>query len=306
LLGLGPWNHKQLSVVEAHTGKLVQSLPIDDYMNDFDINPDCTKLVTVSDRHRLKIWNLVNGKELATPELGPDDQYISRAAFSPDGRWLITDQTRQHALRGAQTGKVVFQLKAGLGSYSFSPREPVFSPDGKRVVTIWNSAPEIAWVWDTQTGKLVSSFTCAEFGGRHLGPVSFSQDGEWIAMAFGSASANIWEAATGKELQVLRGHGAGVNSVVFSADKNLVLTASDDRTVRVWDALTGEVRAVFQGHEEPVVSARFIPDGNVLSIDKKGAARVWPVDPLAAARIRATRQLTDGERKRYEITTQNQ
>ena len=49
--------------------------------------------------------------------------------------------------------------------------------------------------------------------------------------------------------------------------------------------------------------AQFIPEGHILSVDKNGSARVWPVDPLPTARARAPRELTAEERKQYEVPT---
>ncbi len=52
-------------------------------------------------------------------------------------------------------------------------------------------------------------------------------------------TARVWDAATGKELAVLRGHEDRSTSAQFSPDGERVVTASDDSTARVWDAATG-------------------------------------------------------------------
>jgi WD40 repeat protein len=43
------------------------------------------------------------------------------------------------------------------------------------------------------------------------------------------------DAATGKEIAVLRGHDDYVQSAGFSPDGSRVVTASYDRTARIWD-----------------------------------------------------------------------
>jgi WD40 repeat protein len=43
------------------------------------------------------------------------------------------------------------------------------------------------------------------------------------------------DAATAKEIAVLRGHKKSVVSVAFSPDGARILTASDDNTARIWD-----------------------------------------------------------------------
>ena len=51
-------------------------------------------------------------------------------------------------------------------------------------------------------------------------------------------TARVWDAATGRQLLVLRGHRAAVSSVAFAAGGTRVATASQDGTVRIWDVTT--------------------------------------------------------------------
>jgi WD40 repeat protein len=45
----------------------------------------------------------------------------------------------------------------------------------------------------------------------------------------------VWDASTGAELNVLKGHTDSVNSVAFSRDGMRIVSGSYDETVRVWD-----------------------------------------------------------------------
>jgi hypothetical protein len=56
-----------------------------------------------------------------------------------------------------------------------------------------------------------------------------------VVTASGDKTARIWDAESGKEIAVLKGHTGSVWSAAFSGDGKRVVTASADRTARIWD-----------------------------------------------------------------------
>jgi WD40 repeat protein len=89
-------------------------------------------------------------------------------------------------------------------------------------------------------------------------------------------TARIWDAATGKEIAVLRGHEDVVNSAAFGPDGSRIITASGDNTARIWDAATGREIMVLRGHEGVVNSAAFSPDGSrIVTASGDKTARIW-------------------------------
>jgi WD40 repeat protein len=91
--------------------------------------------------------------------------------------------------------------------------------------------------------------------------------------------ARLWDAATGKEVAVLRHDW--VSSAAFSPDGARVITASGDKTARLWDAATGKEVAVLRGHDREVSSAAFSPDGaRVVTASKDKTARLWDVGAI--------------------------
>ena len=62
----------------------------------------------------------------------------------------------------------------------------------------------------------------------------FDPTGARVLTASDDGTAGLWDAATGAELAVLRGHEGGIRSAVFDASGTRVLTASEDGTARIW------------------------------------------------------------------------
>jgi hypothetical protein len=65
---------------------------------------------------------------------------------------------------------------------------------------------------------------------------AFSPDGSRIVTASEDKTARIWDAASAKEIAVLRGHDSYVRSAAFSPDGSRIVTASLDKTARIWGA----------------------------------------------------------------------
>ena len=66
----------------------------------------------------------------------------------------------------------------------------------------------------------------------------------------GDDTVRVWDAASGAEQLVLRGHEGAVNAAAFSPDGARIVSGSvEDNTVRVWDAASGTELLVLRGHE---------------------------------------------------------
>jgi len=63
----------------------------------------------------------------------------------------------------------------------------------------------------------------------------FSPDGKRVVTAADDYTARIWDADSGKEIALLKGHTGGMQSAGFSPDGRRVVTASFDNTAHIWD-----------------------------------------------------------------------
>ncbi len=267
------------------------------------ISPDGLTAVT-GINPTAKLNDLNSGQELRSFS-GHTDSVIS-AAFSGDGKWLVTG-SRDNTARvwEVATGKQVLLLSGNK-----SPVEAVaFSPDGTRVLTgsdtarLWNitndtrqlsmSAPAGVTVsalapdgntiavgdengnatyWDLKTGKLLRTFSSGNVDAK---AIAFSPDGKVVAVPacknMNCAYVELYEASSGKLLNTFVNDGLlqpYIGALSFSSDSKMLLVSYFDDTSRLWDVETGQVLRLFTGnHPEMHGSAAFSPDGNLLALD---------------------------------------
>jgi len=167
----------------------------------------------------------------------------------------ITPEWRQFAVN---TLRNVLSTAAWSGSVS----QPVFNPDGTRVVTASQDGTVRVWPADGKGEPVVlpSQGAAVEFA-------AFSPDGKQVVTASGDGKTRVWPADGQGEPVVLpgdKGDVMRVRSVAFSPDGTWVVTAHWDRTVWVRRADgKGEPRE-FSGLEMQANFVAFSPDGQRL------------------------------------------
>src|SRR5262249_7574259 len=92
-------------------------------------------------------------------------------------------------------------------------------------------------------------------------------------------SASLFQAKTGKQINVLHEHGL-LGGASFSPDGRRIVIWWNDGIARLYDGETGEEVGVLRGHKENVIKAVFSPDGSrvlTLSGDSlyQREARLW-------------------------------
>jgi WD40 repeat protein/serine/threonine protein kinase len=222
-----------------------------------------------------QVWNCATGQPVGKPMRARG--WISSAAFSPDGRHVVTASGSMEGENAAQ----VWEVKTGKRLQSpFRHRHQVhqvcYSPDGKRLVTVSGPLDQTsgtAQIWDPAKAEQVGR---AMHHGGAITQVAFSPDGRAILTASSDATARVWDAKTGEAISPPLRHKARLNYACFSPDGRRVLTAGKDGAARVWHALTAKPLSPWLRHGAALTSAAFRADGRqVLTADETGGLRLW-------------------------------
>ena len=235
---------------------------------------------------------------------------ITAAEFARDGRYLFTssvDGTLRRWDVATGLGTILFEGKVALrypavaedGRVAFvhGDEMSLIAPDGSRRVLgsgpKWTAWPVFERVkdrlllrrYDDQSFALVDGDRTIELPTDHhpAWAVASSPDGTRIAAAVGDRSVRVWDAATGRVLDVLRGHSDLVKEVAFSPDGRLLASASYDRTVRVWQPGTSLSR-VLRGHTASVDQLAWHSADRIVTGSRDGTLRIWDVPALQPPR----------------------
>ena len=262
-----------------------------------------------------RIWGAETGqlrKQLPHP-------YISDAAFSPDGKRVVTvGGDRRVVIWNAESGATLTALEDHEGavvsvdfsmdgkwfitasdddvvrirstedgntSSTIQPSGKAFlttallSPDSRWIVTIARPEPPRVWDWQRAPGSSIAELRAGE------DPLYFAgfNPGSDLLATVGGNSAQIWQTASGRMLHNLR-HEEAVMAAAFSPSGRWIVTVSVDGAAVLWDVATGKRLMEFGGYDRARTTAAFSADGSrVATGTASGQVLVYACDVCGSA-----------------------
>ena len=209
------------------------------------------------------------------------DERIERIAYSPDGRFVVTDNGKLGLqVWDARDGRKVRQLGFGWDVL----HDFAFAPDGKLLATA-------GFVFDREQRLVIQGLIFTDFatgrqltkseGGREntVMSLAFAPDGKTLA-TISDDQLRLWDVASGKSSFTTRFERERLTSIAFSPEAASHVLAVSGRTVHLWNVADHcEERRIGDSQGSRVSCLTFSPDGKTLAmVDGNDATvQLWSV-----------------------------
>ena len=247
-----------IRILEGHTGPI----------HAVAVTPDGKYVISGSDDHILRVWDIESGEELRTLEGHTDS--VSAVAVTPDGKHAIS-ASWDKTLR-------VWDIESGeelrtLEGHTNSVFAVAVTPDGKHAISAsWDKTLR---VWDIESGEELRTL---EGHTNSVFAVAVTPDGKH-AISGSWTTTKVWDINSAEEIQTLEGHTDLVCAIAVTPDGKHAISKSRDKTIRVWNIESVEEIQTPEGHTNSVFAVAVTPDGkHAISASWDKTLRVWDIE----------------------------
>ncbi len=293
--------HETIRLWDTTTGKLKATLNwrrgISTHALAFSPNGG---LIASAHYYGVKLWdNTIKPKQQTddaigdyqhTLEIDEHKDYVSKLAFSPDGKTLLTG-SKDGTIQAWDTATGSHRFTVGTG-YIEGTRDLMFNLNGDTLISLnrpFNPEGNLQQQrWDLNTGSQLST----RFLGIDTSSMILSPDGKMLAGHDSGNKCVLWDINTDPPriidrfiLEGFRGSGSNVK-FAFSADGEMLATGGEDGLVHVWNLIESKKirhRFTVKGHKHNIRTLAFSPDAEMLASGGEGGTLcLWRVSDGAS------------------------
>lgn len=190
------WLRSSNRLPEFPTWGLYQGGP-----NVYARSSDGNLLATALAERPIDIWDMNSGKQIRT--LGSEYEWANGVTLSADASVLAAANHSSTSIWDTATGRKLRSVEGGFHCLALTP-------DGRNLYTSANNKREVQ-LWETSNSQHIRTFETGPVSsillssnGRHFLTGSSGDNGEQI-------TSTLWDVATGKQLQTVKGHPISVS-----------------------------------------------------------------------------------------------
>ncbi|KAF9178836.1 hypothetical protein BGZ51_000487 [Haplosporangium sp. Z 767] len=211
---------------------------------------DGTYVASGSMDGKVRVWKSETG-EFACELEGPDE--VVWIKWHPKGNIILAGATDSSVWMWAVPSGAFMNVFNG---HSGPVTSGMFTPDGKRIVTVSEDTSLI--VWDPKSAAAIHRITSedARFHSDVITCLAINKDSSLAMTGSADGTAKLINLHNGQILGSFENHTDAVETVGFSDHLNLAATGSLDGRLNVWDVQTMQLRTTCE-HKGPIIKLQW-------------------------------------------------
>jgi WD40 repeat protein len=288
--GFLSWEMRLQAAWKAHDG----------IVRDLHFSPNGKMMVTGSEDHKVRLWDIAVGKGKDVPSthsgkfenlryslegLQGHSDVVRRCVFSSGGACFVSasfDKTVK--LWDAKSGI----LDRTLVGHTAAVMCVDISPDGSRILS--GCLGSTLLLWNARTGVIKHNLQMDSgvwaVDENFAWCCSFHPDGTSFLAGCDDSTLRLFDCDTCQLQGTFTGHSEEIKTCCFNIDGSNILSGSADATMKLWSTATGQLLRTLVGHSDQLLKCVFSPDQNlILSTSTDQTLMLWEASTGRLLRI---------------------